>query len=460
MPRAPGGHITPDVRRGYPAASMKRYVVLVLGLALILIGAMSLMVRVEKSRLEPQRPAQGPIVGQLLGTAMPIDVLDLQDVVNDLNQLGQGPALESIGSYQVHDLLSHALGSSPDRVATVGDTISWARDFPDRTDKTKRDVMATALSVRLAAPDTPPPKAGRSGFNWNGDFGDEGGGVWTISSAENKATRLPLYYFAVEVRNELRAPLQGFQFFLVAGDAAGQPVALPPRSYILCDYSNFAGGVPVLAPGTSRQMLCELRVTPQPPFSPADFARVLQQVRFGALRFSIWTKELEVVLPGNHFLGTLQLRDHGVSAEHGHGPSAKIEGAFVQASAQPPNPKGSLAARTTCEQRGDCEATLMKKLSLFAGLIQQALVVLAGMLPGALVTGVVIALARTSSSRRAALIGLAALSVAAFPVAFRLGGSGWGPLAAVLILAYAEAGFWVGVLLGWNALKPAGAKVD
>jgi hypothetical protein len=29
-----------------------------------------------------------------------------------------------------------------------------------------------------------------------------------------------------------------------------------------------------------------------------------------------------------------------------------------------------------------------------------------------------------------------------------------------VILAFAEAGFWAGVFLGWKALKPAVAKVD
>jgi hypothetical protein len=34
------------------------------------------------------------------------------------------------------------------------------------------------------------------------------------------------------------------------------------------------------------------------------------------------------------------------------------------------------------------------------------------------------------------------------------------PLAAVYVLAFAGAGFWVGVLLAWKAFKPAGAKVN
>ncbi len=439
---------------------MKRYFFLVLSVALILVGGITLMVRVEKSRFEPQRPAQGPIVGQLLGTAMPADVLDLQDLVDDLNQLGQRPVLESIGKYRAYDLLSRALGTTPDTVATVGDTVSWAHDFPDRTEKTKQEVLAAALSVRLAPPDTAPPKAGRSGWNWSKDLADEGGGVWTIESEEKKGTRLPLYYFAVEVQNQLRAPLQGFDFFLVIGDAAGKPVELPPRSYIHCDNSNHSSSEPVLAPGASRQMLCEYRVASQPPFSPADFAKVLQQVRSGALRFAIWTHGIQIELPGNHFLGGLQLRDDLVSAEHGHGPSTKIEHAFVQGRAQARNPRGSLADRTTCEQRGDCEATYMKRLSLFEGFYLQSLWVLGGMLPGTLAAGLVIALARTGSSRKRALVALAVLSVAAFPAAFILGGSGWGPVAVVYVLAFASAGFWVGVLLGWKALNPARAKVD
>jgi hypothetical protein len=439
---------------------MKLYALLVLALAAMLAGDIALMGRLEKFRFEPQQARQGPIVDQLLGTAMPADAMDLQHVVDDLRELRQDPALQSIGQYQAYQVLSRALGATPDSVATVKDTISWARDFPDRTGKARQEVMATALSVRLAVPATAPPKAGRSGFNWNRDFSDEGGGVWTIESAQNKGTRLPLYYFVVEVRNQLHAPLLGFDFFLVIGDAAAQRVELPPRSYIVCDNSNHAGRESLLAPGADRQMLCELRVAPEPPFSPGDLAKLLQRVRSGELHLAIWTKELNLEVSGNHSLDGLQLRDRGVDAEHLHGPSTKIENSFVQSRAPDVNPKGSLAARTTCEQRGDCEATRIKKLSLFAGFFQDALVILGGMLPGAVVAGLVIALARTRASRKGALTALGFLSVAAFPVAMKMGGSGWGPVVAVLILAYAEAGFWAGVLLGWMALKPSVAKVD
>lgn len=439
---------------------MKRYFFLVLSLAVVLIGSLWLIARMEKWRAEPQQPRKGPIVDQLLSTAMPADAMDLHDLLQDLEELGSRPALESIGKYQTYQVLSRALGTMPDTVATVGDTISWARDVPERTEKAKQEVMATALSVHLAPPATAPPKTGRSGFNEHRDFADEGGGVWTISSSEKMGTRLPLYYFVVEVQNQLRAPLQGFAFFLAIEDAAGQRAELPARSYITCDNSNYAGREPILAPGAFRRMLCELRVTPEPPFSPVDFANLLQQVRSGTLRFGVWTKEIQLELPGNHSLVGLQLRDQLVSAEHWHPPSSKIENAFVQGRPEARNPKGGLAARTTCEQRGDCAATYMKRLSLFEGLIQQAVFVSGGMLPGALAAGLVIALARTRSARNGALVALAFLSVAAFPIAFKLGGSGWGPLAAGIILAYAEAGFWVGVLVGWKALNPAVAKMD
>jgi hypothetical protein len=436
---------------------MKRYFVLVLGLALVFAGGSALMYRMEKFRFVPQQPRQGPIVEQLLGTAMPIDVMDLQFLLDDLSELRLTAALESIRMYQAYRALSHALGAAPDAVATVGDTVSWARDFPDRTESAKQAVMANALSVRLALPGTAPPKAGRSGFNWNREFTDEGGGVWTISSVEKKGTRLPLYYFVVEVENRLRDPLIGFGFFLVVGDTGGQRADLPGRSYIQCDNNNYASREAVLPPGADRQLLCELQVIPEAAISPADFARVLQQVRSGALRFSIWTKDLAIELPGNHSLGSLQLRDAMVSAEYRHAPSAKIEHAFVQGRAEAKNPAGSLAARSTCEQRGDCAATFMKSLSMFEGFIQQALFVLSGMLPGAIAAGLVIALARTSTSRKVALVFMAVLSVAAFPAAFAFGGSGWGPLAALIYLAFAMAGFWAGVLLGWRALRPTGA---
>lgn len=41
----------------------------------------------------------------------------------------------------------------------------------------------------------------------------------------------------------------------------------------------------------------------------------------------------------------------------------------------------------------------------------------------------------------------------AFPVAYSMGGTGWGPLGAVIITAGLAGGFWAGWLLGWLALR-------
>jgi hypothetical protein len=197
-------------------------------------------------------------------------------------------------------------------------------------------------------------------------------------------------------------------------------------------------------------LLCEVRGGGVAPLQASDVASILNGIRSGTQQLVPWVKQLELVLPAGHAVSSLQLSDRGVSAEFGHPPSANVDTGFV-ATPQPSNGLPKYRGRlTTCEDRGDC---LQTRLTPFEGIASDAEVVLPGVIVGLLLAGLLHALSRDGSAQRKAMVPLVALTLLAFPVAYSMGGTGWGPLGALLITAGLAGGFWAGWLLAWLALR-------
>lgn len=440
---------------------MPRYLLLLCLTMLIWYGSGLLENRLYTWRTEAQATLNTPIVGQLENTPMPADAIDLQDVSRKLAELGQTQLLESIGLYMRYQLLARVLGLTPDSLATAGETVAWAAANPDRTGELQRTVLANALGIALAAPDVAPPKAGRDGRNYNLQFAPLGDGVWQEMTPQGEPSPVSArqLYVVLTVRNQLATTaINAFDFYPVIVDSNGQPVALPlpERSYFWCSHDNvMAGANAALAAGSSMAVLCELRGGGIEPLSSERVTTLLNRVRINQWHLVPWTKQLELALPGEHAYGGLQLHDHLVSAEYGHGPSIKTEADFI-AAMQPSDGLPHHASRaTTCEERNDC---LKTRLAPFEGIISLARILLTGAIPGILIAGCVQFMTRRCTQRSKAVSTLAILNLTAFPIAYSMGGDGWGPLAVLLMTAYLSGGFWGGLLLALLFLPPDPAE--
>ena len=58
-----------------------------------------------------------------------------------------------------------------------------------------------------------------------------------------------------------------------------------------------------------------------------------------------------------------------------------------------------------------------------------------------------------ASSRQRGYSFLVLISLLAFPFAYNNGGSGWGPLIALIMAAHVVPGFWMGLFFGGRALN-------
>lgn len=435
---------------------MIRYFLLLVIACIGWYGSGALENRLYQWRTAAQANISTPAETALENMPMPADVSELQPVNEKLAEFGQTQLLTSISLFMRYQTLARILGLTPDSVATVGQTVSWANTHPASADALQRELLSTSLALELAAPDVAPPRAGRSGRNYNATFAPVGAGVWQELAADGKASPVTahLLYFVLNVQNRLAATaLQSFDFYPVVVDASEQPVALalPERSYFWCSHDDvMAGAKAALTAGNTMSLLCEVRGSGLTPLSPADVADILDNIRNGKLHFTAWTKQLQLALPDSQAFAGIQLRDDLVSAEFGHGPSTKTSAGFI-AAPQPSNGSPKYSGRTTsCEERGDC---LKKFLAPFEGTVSMARLMLNGTIPGILLAGLVQAIVRSSTSRNKILLMLAALTLLAFPIAFSQGGSGWGPLAILMLTAYIAAGFWIGIILGLACLK-------
>ncbi|HSC76135.1 MAG TPA: hypothetical protein VLB90_07865 [Pseudomonadales bacterium] len=430
---------------------MIRYFLLLAIACISWYGSNALDNQLVRWRIEPQPPSSAPIVAELQNTPMPANAIELQDINTRLGELGQTALLESINLYSRYQVLAHILGLQPDAVPTVGATRAWANQYPDRMDQLTQDVLAKSIAVELAAADFSPPIAGRDGRNFNLAFSALGDGVWQEMGTDGSASLATArqLYFVVNVRNQLtETSLQSFDFYpvLVDKDEKTVPLPLPEHSYFWCSYQSMSATPHALAAGNSMPLLCEVRGGGVEPLQASSVVTILNDIRNGALHFKVWTKQLELTLPDSPLFSALQLRDNMVSAEFNHDPSEKTSTVFIASA----TPQTLVTHLTSCEERGDC---LKTRLAPFEGLVSLIHIMLTGTIPGIIIAALVQAITRAGVSRNKSLAVMVVLTLLAFPLAFSLGGSGWGPLAAVIITAYLAAGFWIGVILGLFCLQ-------
>ena len=436
---------------------MIRYWLLLLAMVAGLGGGGLLSLQLQKWRTEPARPSTAPMVAQIMAMPLPADLDAREKIIGQLTELGQLDTIRALRKFSDYQVVTRVIAATPESADTVGAAIAWSIAHPDGGLAIQQRLMRNAISVKLATATIDPPKVGRPAHEYNWDFVAQDGGLRVAQPKPGNAAPLrPAFHFVADVHNSLPVPIQSFSFYLLTADANDNisPLPLPAHSYIWCDAIDYSGGGLKILSGEAAPLLCEIRVAGLEPVEPSALSAMLNQIRAGKLHFVPWVKELTLFPNEASSFDGFRLRDHLVGAEFSHPPSANIEAGFMAGASHANARPQSRQPMTTCEERGDC---LKVRLLPFTGILEQGMLLLMGALPGAILAGVFYSFAPQRPLRNFFFGTLVALSLIAFPIAFYAGGSGWGPLVYLILVVYAEAGLWTGILLGSWALPARNA---
>jgi hypothetical protein len=394
----------------------------------------------KQLRLESKPVANRLLVERIARLPMPAQATELGDDLERLRELKQADFVRAIEAYASQQRLAQALGEPADGVETVGAARDWSAAYPTRVQDLSQRLLRDALGISLAAPDVPPPLAGRDGMAMHLEFVPAGDGLWRTVPGPGETQ--PRYAFVVDIGNRMRLPLRSFAFAVMPRDEGVLPqdAALPEHGFLWCDgaASTQRRDIP---PGATTQATCSLQI---PFIAKVDEAPLRQLMRtLRARPLVAWIKGLGAAIPASAQVASLQVTDYGVDAQFARGPSARVAAGFFAL------PTQRAAPLTSCDDRGDCAgADRPMPLRDLAFYVWAVVLVL---LPGYLVAGAANLLGRATAIDAAVVFALLAATGA--PWLFHRMGGGYGGLFALIIVICATAGYWVGYVAGRWSLR-------
>jgi hypothetical protein len=432
-----------------------RYVLILVAMVVVAALGFELLRResLQPRNLEMQTralPAADPAeIERLARLPMPVQATELGAELDRLEELQQADLLGAIRAYATQQGLAEAIGEPSDRVETIGAAREWFAAHPTRVADLAQRLLRDSLEITLAASDVAPPKLGRDGVSYHLSFAAVGEGLWRAQPSAGMTW--PYYVAVVNVHNRLRLPLESLAFaVLPRGDVAlPRDARLPEASVLACGQNSWAA-VLEIPPGATLPMVCRVGIPLIERVPVEALLQLMRALRSGPLE--PWVKQLGATIPGSARKSKLEVSDRGVDAEHGHGPSSRVEAVAFAVRTPDARPPRNRPEQLTCEERRDCPGQRFEDVK---NVIVLPMLLVATLVPGYLVAGLQILLRRKSRVLPLLLFGgFAGFAVISLRPTLNSAGGGYGGYLVITVGVCAAIGYWVGYAIGRWAGRP------
>lgn len=361
----------------------------------------------HRATVTDQARSGGVLARQLRETPIPDDPLAIYYCVDALRSLGLQEDAQMLSHYVARQLLLSALGEPLERVATVAAALHKEKEGGKSLDALRERVLGSSFQVSLQPLREIAPTA-------------------KSRDAPLASDDKPPRELSVVLANRLHAAITHYDLY-ISIDKAESVTDKSMVEFRLRCVNDYMSTVPQDQKVVTN---CAMDLSGRT-VQAADLASTIDKVRAGALALA--------VSPARVFI---KINSPEVSAMLVSKGDVSFSGRSWE------NSKGSVIVRqSSCEQRGDCEAVMKRKVSEYTGYLQYGILVTAGMIFGFLSRGIISLITRPGWMRNGLSVAVLGLSLGLVPFAWSYGG--WVPLVAVIFAGL----FLIGLVVGF-AIAP------